>query len=69
MTTSDQDYKHWLVEQIARDNFYTVVEAYDFATKFMETPRYLQSLERWKELKLDVVLACNPPEQIKFPNV
>lgn len=69
MSDIELDYKHWLIEQITKDNFYSVVEAYDYASKFMETPRYLQSLERWRELQLDVVLASNPPEQIKFPNV
>lgn len=66
---TELDYKDWLIRELLQVSYITVGEAHDKATKFMETGFFKESFERWKALKLDVVLASNPSEQVKFPNI
>lgn len=64
-----KEYRDWLVREVMKDEIYTVLEAFERATKFIDSPRFQESHARWKKLQLDVILAANPMEHIKFPNV
>ena len=61
-------YKVWLVNELT-NHTHAISEAHALATEFMKTPRYQESYERWEKLMLDIMLALNPVEEIKFPMV
>tara|TARA_R110000850_G_scaffold71664_2_gene157923 strand:+ start:213 stop:419 length:207 start_codon:yes stop_codon:yes gene_type:complete len=64
-----KEYRAWVVDEISKNTYCTVVEAFDKANKWMESPRFEDSYARWSELNRDIILFSNPAEHVKFPNV
>ena len=66
---AEREYKAWVVEQILKNSYCTVTEAFDKAIKWKDSPRFEESFARWNELNTDIILFSNPVEAVKFPSV
>jgi len=62
-------YKTWLINELIDYPYVGINEAHRLATRFIDTPGFIDSFNRWQELRHDVFLCANPVEQVKFPDV